>query len=240
MGLSSSAAISEIDATIDRLGKIEKDIARLRADLVRRRDFGKTQIADGSTFLTPQAEANARPTHALPETGNGASVAASPASRFIEDTTGATIFLGSHSDPPLALGCRRAEDGLMGGALFDNLMPRTYPFSDLWRPTVRSEEICHALPDDSEILSYWQVYQTCVFPFYPALVTLEQFNVELFRFLDIRSAIDRKEATYDDVDASWLSLLFVVLALGVQFSDDPIKERDLRSKVFSEYRPYLI
>lgn len=71
-----------------------------------------------------------------------------------------------------------------------------------------------------------------MYPFYPALVTLEQFSVSLFEFLDQRSAISRGDFSYDNLDAPWLALLFAVLALGVQFSDDPIKERDLRSKVF--------
>ena len=86
-------------------------------------------------------------------------------------------------------------------------------------------------------LRYWQVYQNNVYPFYPALVTFEQFNISLFAFLNKRSmAIPENETSVlDDVDSSWLALLFAVLACGVQFSDDPIKERDLRSKVFSKY-----
>jgi hypothetical protein len=75
-----------------------------------------------------------------------------PGARFFEETTGATIFLGSHSDPPLALGCRRAGGDTIDGTLLDQLMPSTYPFSDLWRPVVRAEEICQALPGDSDIL----------------------------------------------------------------------------------------
>jgi hypothetical protein len=79
------------------------------------------------------------------------------------------------------------------------------------------------------------VYQTSAYPFYPGLVTFSQFEAALFAFLDQRANASRgNELTaLDDVDPSWLALLFAVLAGGVQFSDDPIKERDLRSKVFS-------
>jgi hypothetical protein len=48
-------------------------------------------------------------------------------------------------------------------------------------------------------------------------------------FLDQRAL-----APAEEPDSSWLALLFAVLACGVQFSDDPIKERDLRSKVLSK------
>jgi predicted alternative tryptophan synthase beta-subunit len=83
------------------------------------------------------------------------------------------------------------------------------------------------------ISSYWQTYQNYVYPFYPALVTLDQFSVALFEFLDQRPSMDRGDLSYDSVDSAWMALLFAVLALGVQFSEDLIKERDLRSKVFS-------
>ena len=83
---------------------------------------------------------------------------------------------------------------------------------------------------------YWQVYQTSAYPFYPGLVTFSQFERALFAFIDQRANASRGNelSALDDVDPSWLALLFAVLAGGVQFSDDPIKERDLRSKVFSK------
>lgn len=79
------------------------------------------------------------------------------------------------------------------------------------------------------------MYQTSAYPFYPGLVTFSQFEAALFAFLDQRANASRGNelSALDDVDPSWLALLFAVLAGGVQFSDDPIKERDLRSKVFS-------
>lgn len=49
--------------------------------------------------------------------------------------------------------------------------------------------------------------------------------------------LENETSRLDDVDSSWLALLFAVLACGVQFSNDPIKERDLRCKVFSEFNP---
>lgn len=77
----------------------------------------------------------------------------SPQSHFVEEQTGATIFLGKHSDEAIALGCRKAGESLFGSSAFwDQFMPKTYPFTDLWRPVVRPEEICRTLPPDSDIL----------------------------------------------------------------------------------------
>lgn len=72
-------------------------------------------------------------------------------------------------------------------------------------------------------------------PFIPGLVMLSQFEAALFTFLDHRANAARanRPSALDDVNPSWLASLFAVLAGGVQFSDDPIKERGLRSKLLS-------
>lgn len=76
--------------------------------------------------------------------------------------------------------------------------------------------------------SYWQIYQACVYPYYPALVSLDEFSVSLFAFLDCSAEARAKTVS------TWLGLLFALLACGAQFSDDPVEERELRSKVFGE------
>ncbi|KAK4031515.1 fungal-specific transcription factor domain-containing protein [Parachaetomium inaequale] len=153
-----------------------------------------------------------------------------PGRHFVEDATGATIFLGSHSDTPLALGCRQAATP--GDAMVDHFVPRAYPFTNLWGSGAAVKEVCETLPDDSDTIRYWQTYQSTAYPFYPVLVTIEQFGASLFAFLDQRALAREATSRPEEPDSSWLALLFAVLACGVQFSDDPIKERDLRSKVF--------
>lgn len=74
---------------------------------------------------------------------------------------------------------------------------------------------------------YWQAYQSHAYPFYPVLVSIDEFSHSLFEFLQQRAS-----QGYVGDDSSWLALLFAVLACGVQFSDDPIQERELRTKVF--------
>ncbi|KAJ5139175.1 Transcription factor [Penicillium bovifimosum] len=216
-----------IDLILSRLEKMDKEISSLKAEL------RQTQSNSGSgTIVQP----NPASTSQTPYMRKGSTLAKSPGKHFVEDATGATIFLGSHSDPPVALGCRQAGSGSMldDTMLLDQLVPRTYPFTNLWKPEPGAGEIYETLPDESDIIRYWQVYQTSVHPFYPALVTYEQFNISLFGFLNKRSStmLENETSVLDDTDSSWLALLFAVLACGVQFSNDPIKERDLRCKVF--------
>lgn len=83
------------------------------------------------------------------------------------------------------------------------------------------------------------MYQSFVHPFYPVLLCAESFGHAVLAFLQKRSVSDSEalELLYDKTDASWLALLFAVLACGVQFSVASAKERDLRSKVFSKTLP---
>ncbi|KAJ5545271.1 Transcription factor [Penicillium sp. DV-2018c] len=216
-----------IDLILSRLEKMDKEISSLKAEL------RQTRSNSGSgTIVQPSSASDSRP----PYMRKGSAPAKSPGKHFVEDATGATIFLGSHSDPPVALGCRQAGSGSMldDATLLDQLVPRTYPFTNLWKPEPGAGEICETLPDESDIIRYSQVYQTSVHPFYPALVKYDEFNNSLFGFLNNRFTIfpETEASVLDDMDSSWLALLFAVLACGVQFSNDQIKERDLRCKVF--------
>lgn len=87
---------------------------------------------------------------------------------------------------------------------------------------------------------YWQDYRNSVYPFYPVLVNIHQFEVDLCAFLENRnSKYEETLARIQSNDMSWLSLVFAVLACGAQFSNDSSKERDLMSKVFGKPLPFL-
>ncbi|KAK6212015.1 hypothetical protein LQW54_005543 [Pestalotiopsis sp. IQ-011] len=192
------------DLVIKRLEKIEEQISSIKADL-------KLKAQNRSA----EAAAHDR------ESARGPAKAAGQ--HFLERDTGATIFLGSHADPPTALGLMP----LFGpSSAFDGLAPRTYAFANLWTPEIDIEEVCKTLPEDRDIIRYWQIYQACVYPYYPALVSLDEFSVSLFAFLDCSAEARAKTVS------TWLGLLFALLACGAQFSDDPVEERELRSKVF--------
>ncbi|KAJ9295526.1 transcriptional regulator family: Fungal Specific TF [Paecilomyces variotii] len=222
---------SGISSLSNRLERMEDQIISLKSELVRQ----------GLQMKPPQDERSpASSSTPGASTGNSwltaerASFSKPPGRQFIEESTGATIFVGSYSDPPVVLGCRQPSDGnILDASIFDQLAPKTYPFSNIWRPDIKLSEICQALPDDADILRYLEVYKNVVHPFFPAVVTIERFEAMLFAFLERRPTFDNDSDLKQYVDLSWLSLLFGVLACGAQFSDDQIKERDLRSKVFS-------
>ena len=86
---------------------------------------------------------------------------------------------------------------------------------------------------------YWETYDSTVHMFYPILIAKDEFCVSLFTFIEQRLANNRAKNLPETsvTSASWLALLFAVMACGVQFSNDPVRERDLRAKVFGMLHP---
>ncbi|KAL4882954.1 fungal-specific transcription factor domain-containing protein [Aspergillus karnatakaensis] len=204
---------------IARLEQIEQQISSLKADLTAIHTASSASPTCATTVMEPLSREHNRPS----------------GRHVIEDATGATIFLGSHSDTPLTLGCREAVtsgDSMLHNAMIDQFVPRAYPFTSLWGPEATVREVCETLPDESDIIRYWQAYQSTAYPFYPVLVDVDNFGISIFEFLNNRASSQDQPDQEDEPDPSWLALLFAVLACGVQFTHDPVRERDLRSKVF--------
>ncbi|KAL4972483.1 fungal-specific transcription factor domain-containing protein [Aspergillus desertorum] len=201
---------------------IEEQMTSLKEDL-------RTMVSTPVTGLSYPAEQS---TISHPAAHSGPQ-GKSPGRHVVEDATGATIFLGKHSDAPLSLGCRETSASGSGGRMLDDVtiaqfVPRAYPFTSLWGPDATVEEVCETLPEETDLIRYWQAYQSTAYPFYPVLVDVEGFGLSVFEFFNTRAS---QNATKPD--PSWLALLFAVLACGAQFTQDPVKERDLRSKVFT-------
>ncbi|KAM7219548.1 Fungal specific transcription factor domain containing protein [Rhypophila decipiens] len=238
---SSELGCQDVQHTIRGLEKVEEQIATLKAELLGRRHGYDTQSTPAVSFYGTATP----PNHHEPLTQSTSSKRRW-GRRYIEAASGAAIFLGGRADPPATLGChddptpRSTEDALH----LDNIMqpeyfaPRTYPFTNLWTTEASLPDVCRTLPHNSDIIRYWQAFETYVFPFYPALVALEEFRSSMFMFLGRRSTAAAPNTSsaspsfVETTDPSWLALLFAVLACGAQFSDDAAKERDLRSKVF--------
>lgn len=136
-----------IDLILGRLEKMDKQISSLKAELRQTRSNARSGIIAQTDSESPTES---------PFTRIGSTLAKSPGKHFVEDATGATIFLGSHSDPPVALGCRQAgSDPIFNDAMLsDQLVPRTYPFTNLWKQEPGAGEICETLPDESDIIRY--------------------------------------------------------------------------------------
>ncbi|KAI3083226.1 transcriptional regulator family: Fungal Specific TF [Aspergillus niger] len=227
-----TSSVNPGDATatlISRLEAIEEQIALLKADLLATAAATTTMPASQPS---PLSDSVAR----LPGM-RFRPASKSPGRYVVEDATGATIYLGRHADAPLALGCRQTTMSAMTGdlslqdALINQCMPRAYPFINLWGADATVSDVCQTLPEDSDVIRYWQAYQTKAYPFYPALAAIDEFAQALFAFLDQRMLAHEATTPSEEPSSSWMALLFAVLACGVQFSDDPIQERDLRSKV---------
>ena len=123
----------DISSVIKRLENIEAQISSLKACLQQT----QSSTSDGGPQISSRASSSRRVSGS----------ATLPGKLFVEDTTGATIYLGTHSDPPAAL-------GLNDALVIDQLATRTYPFTNLWRPGAGTPEICQALPNDEEIIRF--------------------------------------------------------------------------------------
>jgi hypothetical protein len=126
---------------------MDKQISSLKAELRQTRSDARSGTITQANSASPAESSFMR---------KGFTLAKSPGKHFVEDATGATIFLGSHSDPPVALGCRQAgSDPMINDAMLsDQLVPRTYPFTNLWKQEPGASEICETLPDESDIIRY--------------------------------------------------------------------------------------
>lgn len=123
----------DISSVIKRIENIEAQISSLKADL----QLTQSGASEGGPRVPPRASSSRRVSRP----------ATLPGKLLVEDITGATVYLGTHSDPPAAL-------GLNDALVIDQLATRTYPFTNLWRPGAGTPEICQALPDDGEIIRF--------------------------------------------------------------------------------------
>ncbi|KAM7200367.1 C6 transcription factor [Naviculisporaceae sp. PSN 640] len=175
----------------------------------------------------------------------------------VHPVSGESVFLGANSVPAMAVALSQqpANDSTMVRDLLDkSVLPiftlendsTTYPFVDLWglphASPVRVEKLCTMLPSDSECLQYIRQYRDTAHVLFPGIVNIQQFEVEVTRFLVTRTtqsrSVDpntRQPLTEQNVygkSVHWLGLLFACLASGYQCSNLPRRERQLTSQVY--------
>ncbi|KAK1773875.1 hypothetical protein QBC45DRAFT_446546 [Copromyces sp. CBS 386.78] len=135
---------------------------------------------------------------------------------FVEEATGATIFLGKRADPPLSLGCFQDPAPLLtlggdvalhgsgggGGSRHHQvqLTPRTYPFANLWTPEAKLGDVCRTLPSQTDIIRYWQAFEAFVYPFYPLLVALDDFRASIYAFLSRQPMMSRAQQQQQEAE----------------------------------------
>lgn len=133
------------DILIDRLEKIEEQVSLLKAHL--------QATASGPAPSRTRATSSEGNNPSRPSTQPANK---SPGGYYVEDATGATIYLGSRSDAPLVLGCRQPAtgDSMLQSAMIDQFVPRAYPFTNLWGVDTTVQDVCETLPGDPDIIRY--------------------------------------------------------------------------------------
>lgn len=127
----------------------------------------------------------------------------------------------------------------------------TYPFVDLWvmthGPLARIQELCRLIPTHTETLNLFQYYQNIAHVLYPAVVDLDEFEVQLMQFLAQRtsdtSSGQQNSLRESDVygkSLNWLALFFAILAAGCQWQDIPSKLRQSAAQIFGKLEPIIM
>lgn len=169
--------------------------------------------------------------------------------------TGETVFLGPNSAPAFFLrslgqenpyaspGHEKARDLVQGNILsifgLENSSV-TYPFVSLWSTNDSSSDdvdsLREALPSDMEILKAFRQYRSTSYLYYPPILDLAEFEVEMYGFLSQREAHSRNNpmdtASLHGKGFAWIGTLYAMLAAAAQFNDNSIEERGLASRVF--------
>ncbi|CAM1508921.1 Fc.00g026600.m01.CDS01 [Cosmosporella sp. VM-42] len=91
-----------------------------------------------------------------------------------------------------------------------------------------AQDISDALPSNREVIKLFRVYKDIPHHFWGYVQDLDSFETNLMVYLEHRSQTATKETPSVSVTASWLAILFAILALGSQFNDAPyyIRTRD--------------
>ncbi|KAK1760174.1 C6 transcription factor [Echria macrotheca] len=228
---------SDWDKLLGKIDRLETELQAVRREVSRRPALSKldSPVPDGAS---PDAQADPvqEGVHSL------------------HPVTGEHVFLGANSVPAMAMALSQqtSNDSAMVRDLLDkSVLPiftlenesTTYPFVDLWglphASPVRIEKLYAMLPSDSECLQYIRQYRDTAHVLYPAIVNMQQFEVEVTRFLITRTTQsgdpNRPPLTERDVygkSVHWLGLLFACLASGYQCSNLPRRERQLTSQVY--------
>jgi hypothetical protein len=171
--------------------------------------------------------------------------------------TGEHVFLGPNSVPAMAMALsQQSANGpscTVRDLLDKSVLPiftlenesTTYPFVDLWglphASPVRIEKLCAMLPSDSECLQCVRQYRDTAHVLFPGIVNMQQFEVEVTRFLITRTSqatdADKPALTEQGIygkSVHWLGLLFACLASGYQCCNTSRRERQLTSQVYGK------
>jgi len=92
-----------------------------------------------------------------------------------------------------------------------------------------TQDISAELPSDREVMKLFRTYRDIPHLFWGFVLDIVEMESKLMEYLEERAKNAKKEIkTSRPVSASWLAILFAVLAVGSQYHDSPyhIRTRD--------------
>ncbi|AEO68607.1 uncharacterized protein THITE_2118168 [Thermothielavioides terrestris NRRL 8126] len=157
-------------------------------------------------------------------------------SAFDPDNTETTRYVGQNSIPALlreqtaanepqeAHGIRSDMRSLLG---LDNSAP--FPLMSARHLDRLTSDIASELPSDREVMKLFRTYKEIPQPFWGFVIDIDDLESRLMVYLEDRAKNARASTkSTKPVSASWLSILFAVLAVGSQYHDSPyhVRTRD--------------
>ncbi|KAK4143200.1 fungal-specific transcription factor domain-containing protein [Dichotomopilus funicola] len=155
-------------------------------------------------------------------------------STYEPDNTETTRYVGQNSIPALLReqtsepqegnGIRQDMRSLLG---LDNSAP--FPLMSSRHLDKLTYDISHELPSDREVMKLFRTYKEIPQQFWGFVIDIDGLESRLMVYLEDRAKNARASTkTPKPVSASWLSILFAVLAVGSQYHDSPyhIRTRD--------------
>ncbi|KAK4149365.1 fungal-specific transcription factor domain-containing protein [Chaetomidium leptoderma] len=170
------------------------------------------------------------------ETRSQSNEAREAISAYDPDNTETTRYVGQNSIPALlreqtsasepqeANGIRQDMRSLLG---LDNSAP--FPLMSSRHLDRLTLDISSELPSDREVMKLFRTYKEIPQPFWGFVIDIGDLESRLMVYLEDRAKNARASTkSTKPVSASWLSILFAVLAVGSQYHDSPyhVRTRD--------------
>ncbi|KAK4097623.1 hypothetical protein N658DRAFT_569212 [Parathielavia hyrcaniae] len=130
----------------------------------------------------------------------------------------------SGSEPQEVIGIRQDMQSLLG---LDNSAP--FPLMSSRHLDRMTSDIASELPSDREVMKLFRTYKEIPQPFWGFVIDIDDLESRLMVYLEDRAKNARASTkSTRPVSASWLAILFAVLAVGSQYHDSPyhVRTRD--------------
>ncbi|KAK4235596.1 fungal-specific transcription factor domain-containing protein [Achaetomium macrosporum] len=161
-------------------------------------------------------------------------------SAYEPDNTETTRYVGQNSIPALLREQTAASEAQQGSGIrsdmrsllgLDNSAP--FPLMSSRHLDRLTSDIASELPSDREVMKLFRTYKEIPQPFWGFVIDIDDLESRLMVYLEDRAKNARASTkSTKPVSASWLSILFAVLAVGSQYHDAPFHVRTRDSQKY--------